>query len=131
MDRIFFVGAAWILTLSASLAAGSDTEAPVCGGFVATGLTEGKPLVRVEPVVGQELREDGVDSCVVVIYGLKEKRGSDGAALLAYKPKAVAHSEDVTKNEKKAVERALSKWLFLAKTHDASKESIYFSVITF
>jgi hypothetical protein len=109
----------------------TDTAASECGGFEATGLIEGKPLIRVEPVVGQELREDGIDSCVVVTYGLKEKRGTDGAALLAYKPKAVAQSEGVTKKEKKAVERSLSKWLFLAKTHDASIESLYYSVIKF
>ena len=131
MHRIFLGGVASILILSSSLAAASDTKEPVCGGFVPAGLTEGKPLIRVEPVVGPELREDGVDSCVVVTYGLKEKRGTDGAALLVYRPKAVAHSDDVTKKERKAAERALSKWLFLANTHDASKESIYFSVMTF
>jgi hypothetical protein len=120
-----------VLAISTLIAAESDTAAPVCGEFDATGLIEGKPLIRVEPVVGSELREDGVDSCVVVTYGLKEKGGTDGAALLVYKPKAVAQSHDVTKKEKKAAERALSKWLFLAKTHDASKESRYYSVIIF
>ena len=131
MIQNFLLGAASILAFSLSFAAESDIAAPACGGFVAAGLIEGKPLIRVEPVVGSELREGGIDSCVVVTYGLKEKRGTDGAALLVYKLKAVAQSDDVTKREKKAAERALSKWLFLAKTHDASKESIYFSVIIY
>ena len=131
MNRNSFFGAACLFAFSTSFAAETDTAAPVCGDFDATGLIEGKPLIRVEPVVGQELREDDIDSCVVVTYGLKEKRGTDGAALLVYKPKAVAQSDDVTKREKKAAERALSKWLFLAKTHDASKEPIFFSVIIF
>ena len=52
-------------------------------------------------------------------------------ALLAYKPKAVAQSDDVTKKEKAAAQRALSKWLFLAKMHNASKEPIYYSVIIY
>ena len=131
MIRNFYFGVASILAFSISSASESDTAAPVCGGFDAAGLIEGKPLVRVEPVVGSELREDGVDSCVVITYGLKEKRGTDGAALLVYKPKAVAQSDDVTKRETKAAEHALSKWLFLAKTHDASQEPIYFSVIIY
>jgi hypothetical protein len=131
MIRNFFLGAASILAFSTSFATEPDTATPLCGNFDAEGLIEGKPLIRVEPTVGSELREDGIDSCIVVTYGLKEKRGTDGAALLVYKPKAVAQSDDVTKREKKAAERALSKWLFLAKTHDVSKESMYFSVIIY
>lgn len=131
MNRNFLVGAAWMFAISLSFAADPEAAGTVCGDFNATGMIEGKPLIRVEPVVGPELREDGIDSCVVVTYGLKEKRGTDGAALLVHKPKAVAQSDDVTKKEKKATERALSKWLFLAKTHDASRESIYYSVIVF
>lgn len=100
-----------------SLAAEANTAAIICGDFNATGLIEGKPLIRVEPVVDSEVCEDKIDSCVVVTYGLKEKPGTGGAALLVYKPKAVAQSDDVTKKEQKAAERALSKWLFLAKTH--------------
>ena len=95
------------------------------------GLTEGKPLIRVEPVVGTELREDGIDSCVVMAYGLKEKRGTDGAALLVHKPKAVAQSSDVTRKETRAAQSAMSKWLFLAKTHEASNEPIYYSIIIY
>ena len=131
MIRKFFFGAVSMFAIFPSLAAETDIAKALCGDFNATGMVEGKPLIRVEPVVGSELREDGVDSCVVVTYGLKEKRGTDGAALLVYKPKAVAHSDDVTKREKRAAERALSKWLFLARTHDASKESMYYSVIIF
>lgn len=131
MNRNFFLHATWLFAVSTSIGAETDTAAPVCGDFDATGLVEGKPLIRVEPVVGAELREDDIDSCVIVTYGLKEKRGTDGAALLAYRPKAVAQSGDVTKKEAKAAERALSKWLFLAKTHDASRESIYYSMIVF
>lgn len=131
MNRNLFLGTACMLALSTSIAAETDAAATECGDFDGAGLIEGKPLIRVEPVVGSELREDNVDSCVVVAYGLKEKPGTDGAALLAYKPKAVAQSDDVTKSEKKAAERALSKWLFLAKTHDASKERVYFSVIIY
>jgi len=131
MNRKLFFVAAWLLYCSISFAEESSAAAPTCGGFDLTGFTEGKPLIRVEPVVGAELREDAVDSCIVVAYGLKEKRGTDGAALLAYKPKAIAKSDDVTKKELKAAERAMSKWLFLAKAHDASKEPIYYSVITY
>jgi hypothetical protein len=131
MSKKFFFVAAWLLYCSTSFAEESSFAASTCGGFSLTGLTEGKPLIRVEPVVGSELREDEVDSCIVVAYGLKEKRGTDGAALLVYKPKAIAQSDDVTKKEVKAAERATSKWLFLAKTHDASKEPIYYSVITY
>ncbi len=131
MNRRISLCAVWMLAVCTSSAAETDSAATVCGGFDATLLTEGKPLIRVEPVVGAELREDDIDSCVVVTYGLEEKRGTDGAALLAHKPKAVAKSDDVTKKEMKAAERALSKWLFLAKTHDASKESIYYSLIIF
>lgn len=126
-----FVITAWLLFSSASIAGEDSAVAPICGGFDASGLAVGKPLIRVEPVVGAELREDAVDSCIVVAYGLKEKRGTDGAALLAYKPKAVAQSDDVTNKEKKAAERALSKWLFLAKMHNASKEPVYYSVIIY
>lgn len=131
MNRNFFLGAAWMLAFSTSFAAETDIAATGCGGFDATGLVKGRPVIRVEPVVGSEFREDDKDSCVVVTYGLKAKRGTDGTALLVYKPKAVAQSDDVTKKEKKAAERALSKWLFLAKTHDASKEPIYYSVIVY
>lgn len=131
MNRKLLVVAAWLLYSPTSFAEENSASAPACGGFDLTGLTEGKPVIRVEPVVGPELREDALDSCIVVAYGLKEKRGTDGAALLAYKPKAIAQSEDVTKKEKNAAERAMSKWLFLAKTHDASKEPIYYSVIMY
>ena len=131
MSKRFLVVVAWLLFSSTSFAAENSSAASTCGGFDVTGLTEGKPLIRVEPIVGSELREDLVDSCIVVAYGLKEKRGTDGAALLAYKPRAVAQSDDVTKKEMKAAERAITKWLFLAKTHDASKEAIYYSVITY
>ena len=122
---------AWLLSSSASMAGEDSTEVPICGDFDTSGLTEGKLIIRVEPVVGAGLREDTVDSCIVVTYGLKEKRGTDGAALLAHKPKAVAQSEDVTNKEKRAAERALSQWLFLAKTHDASKEPVYYSVMNY
>lgn len=131
MSRNLFILIAWIFYSSASIAGEDSTAGLTCGDFDAAGLTEGKPVIRVEPVVGAELREDAVESCIVVAYGLKEKRGSDGSALLAYRPKAVAQSVDVTKKEKAAAERALSKWLFLAKTHDASKEPIYYSVIVY
>jgi len=131
MNRSLFVVAIWLLCSRVCIAGDTSAEPPTCGGFDLTGLTEGKPLVRVEPVVGAELREDPVESCIVVAYGLKEKRGTDGAALLAYKPKAVAHSDDVTRKEKKAAERVMSKWLFLAKTHNASKEPVYYSVIVY
>ncbi len=131
MNRSFFIGAAWLLVFSTSFAAEIDTAASLCGDFEAKGLIEGKPLIRVEPVVRSELREDDIDSCVVLTYGLKEKRGTDGAALLVYKPKAVAQSDDVTKREKKAAERVMSKWLFLAKTHETSKEPVYYSVIVY
>ena len=131
MSQKLIVVAAWLLYCSTSFAEESSSAASTCGGLDLTGLTEGKPLIRVAPVVGSELREDEVDSCIVVAYGLKAKRGTDGAALLAYKPKAIAQSDDVTKKEVKAAERAMSKWLFLAKTHDASKEPIYYSVINY
>lgn len=131
MNRILLVTIACMFYCSTSLAEEESAAAIACGGFDSTGLIEGKPLIRVEPVVGPELREDMLDSCVIVVYGLKEKRGTDGAALLAYRPKAVAHSNDVTRKEKKAAERAMSKWLFLAKTHEASKEPVYYSVIVY
>ena len=120
---------AWLLLHSISFASENDPIMRTCGGFDPTGLTEGKPVVRVEPVVGADLREDGVDSCIVLVYGLKEKRGSEGAALVAYKPKAVSQSDGVGGKEMKAAERAMSKWLFLAKTHDASKKPVYYSVV--
>jgi len=131
MRRNLFFVTAWILYGAASVGGENSAAALTCGGFDNAALTEGKPVIRVEPVVGAELREDAVESCIVVAYGLKEKRGTNGDALLAYKPKAVAQSDDVTKKEKAAAERALSKWLFLAKTHDASKEPIYYSVIIY
>lgn len=131
MNRNLFIIVTSVFAFSTSLAAETETATIACAGFDASGLTEGKPLIRVEPVVGSELREDNIESCVVVTYGLKEKRGTDGGALLVSKPKAVAQSDDVTKREIKAVKRALSKWLFLAKTHEASKEPIYYSVIVY
>lgn len=131
MNPNLFLGIAWLFAFSTSLAAETDTATAVCAGFDASALTEGKPLIRAEPVVGSELREDNIESCVVVTYGLKEKQGTDGAALLVSRPKAVAQSDDVTRKEIKAVKRALSKWLFLAKTHEASKEPIYYSVIVY
>jgi hypothetical protein len=131
MNRKLLIITVWLLSSSTSVAGEDSAEGPTCGDFDKSGLTEGRPLIRVEPVVGAGLREDTVDSCIVVTYGLKEKRGTDGAALLAYKPKAVAQSDDVTKKEKRAAERALSKWLFLAKMHDASKAPVYYSVINY
>ena len=131
MNRKLFVVAVFLFYASAGIAEDNSAESPACGGFDSTGLTEGKPIVRVEPVVGTELREDAVESCIVVAYGLKEKRGADGAVLLAYKPKAVAQSDDATEKEEKAVERAIAKWLFLARTHDASKDPVYYSVIVY
>jgi len=131
MNWKLFVAGAWLLYCSTPFAEENSAAAPTCGGFDLTGLTEGKPVIRVEPLVGAELREDAVDSCIVVAYGLKEKRGTDGAALLAYKPRVIAQSDDVTKKEMKAAESAMSRWLFLAKTNDASQEPIYYSVITY
>ena len=131
MNRSLIAVVTCLLCSYASMAEEDSDVMNTCGGFDATGLTEGRPVIRVEPVVGAERRDDAIESCVVVAYGLKEKRGSDGAALLAYKPKAVAQGDDVTRKEKKAAGRAVSKWLFLAKAHEASEDPIYYSVIVF
>ena len=131
MIRKLLVVTACLIGCSAAFAKEASTAATVCDGFDPAGLVEGKPLIRVEPSVGTELREDEIDSCLVLAYGLKEKRGTDGAALLVHKPRVVAQSDDATKKEIKAAQRAMSKWLFLTKTHDASKEPIYYSVIIY
>ena len=86
-------------------------------------------MFNEDPILGAKLWDDGVDSCVVVIYGLKEKFGSGAGALLAYRPKVIAFSNGVSREARKAIEYSLSKWRFLAKTQNASKDQIYYSVI--
>lgn len=119
------------LALSSPLADDDVAKEISCGDFDSTGLTEGRPVIRVEPAFGDKLRGDPVESCVVVIYGLREKAGTDGKALLVHSVKSVAWSQEVPRKARRAAERALKKWLFVSKTHKASEDSVYFSVFTF
>ena len=124
---------ALVVFFLSSLALAADDESPPasCADFSVDALTEGKPVIRVEPAFGEQLRNDSTESCVIVIYGLKEKRGTEGHALLARRAKAVAWSEEVPRSARRAAERAMSKWLFFSRMHDASDERIYYSLFTF
>jgi hypothetical protein len=102
-----------------------------CTEYDLSALTEALPVVRVEPVFGAQLRADGVDSCLVVVFGLKEKEGTSGEALLAHTPRSVAWSDEVPPAVRESAERAIEQWLFLAKTQPASDEAAYFIRFTF
>lgn len=114
-----------------AVTAGDEPASVGCANFDVSELTEARPAVRIEPAFGEELRADSVDSCIVVTFGLKAKRGTDGQALLVHRPKAVAWSDEVPRRARRAAQKAMAKWLFLAKTQPASEEPVYFYVFTF
>jgi len=124
---VFFV----ILFFGATVAVADEPASAGCADYDLSDLTEARPVVRVEPAFGEDLRTDSVDSCIVVTFGLKAKSGTDGQALLAHRPKAVAWSDDVPRRARRAAQKALAKWLFLAKTQPASDDPVYFYVFTF
>lgn len=97
-----------ILLLGSSPILANTPEPVECGDFDSAGLVQAQPVIRVEPAFGDDLRSDSVNSCIVVTFGMKEKRGTDGKGLLAYKPKSVAWSEDVPDSARKSAERALT-----------------------
>lgn len=131
MRKYLMIAVLTVPVFSSTAAVGEERAAGVCAGYDISELTEAKPVVRVEPAFGDELREDSVDSCIVVTFGLKAKRGTNGQALLAHKPKAVAWSDEVPRSARRAAQRALEKWLFLAKTQPASDDPAYYYVFTF
>ena len=131
MFRFLVIFSLGVISLGPAVSAADEQGLPDCAGYDLTGLTEGRPVIRVEPMFGDNLRSDSVDSCIVVTFGLREKRGTNGEALLAHKPKSVAWSEEVPRSARKAAQRALTKWLFLAKTQPASDDPVYFYVFTF
>lgn len=126
MPVVFFV-----LLFASTVAVADEPAAAGCADYDLSELTEARPVVRVEPTFGEELRTDSVESCLVVTFGLKAKRGTDGQALLVHRPKAVAWSDEVPRGARRAAQKAMAKWLFLAKTQPASDEPVYFYVFTF
>lgn len=131
MLKFLMIAVMSVLALSSSKTLADEHESAACADYDLSELAEARPVVRVEPAFGEELRGDGVESCIVVIFGLKEKSGTDGKALLVHRPKAVAWSDEVPRSARKAARRALDKWLFLSKTQPASNDPVYYYVFTF
>jgi len=119
-----------LLGMFLSSVAGSEmtqTGDTGCNGFDIEGLTLARPIVKVIPPDD----ENGVESCVIAIFALKEKRGSEGQAAAPYKVKIVASSDDVDKVTKDWVKRGIKKWTFMTRTQAPSKDRKYYYVFTF
>lgn len=75
------------------------------------GVTEGKPVVKVSPMIKGGIK-DG--DCALVSFKLAEKKGSDGRGLV---PKSIKVVSTSNKKLAKAVKKAVSRWLYLSKSH--------------
>ncbi|WP_339068193.1 hypothetical protein [Teredinibacter turnerae] len=86
------------------------------------GATEGKPIIKVSPMI-----KGGVNDgdCALVSFTLVEKSGSDGRGLVLKSIKVVFASN---KQLAEAVEKAVSKWLYLSNSHQ-SGENMHYSYV--
>ena len=119
-----------LIISSHSFAAEGGDERKSCAGFEGKGLKNILPVVITLPLFVSDRREDDVQSCIAIVYGLKKSRRYKGS-LLPRDPRVVAMSEDVSVKDAKAVQKAFKGWHFQKKKHSPSKEPIYYSVIEF
>lgn len=119
------------LLASCALAADSMPNPGLCEDYDPSGLIEGNPDVRLAPEKERSTLSGPVVGCLVLIYSLKEQPGSNGATLVPYRIKIVASTESLPNSLLRSAKSSLSKWIFLATTHEASQDRIYFSLFEF
>ena len=111
------------------------TVVPVCwADCEASGIDElikTKPVVKVAPIYPKRALRKGVEGCVTLGYGLVERNAAKLGGLIASNIVVLGSTEPERRAFEKAAKRAISKWLFLARTHSPSDEVAYYSVIPF
>lgn len=108
----------------------AEEPSTTCGDFDSRALIRALPVVITLPSFVTDRREDEVQSCIGIVYGLKKGRRYK-SSLHPLKPQAVVHSEDVSAQDLKKVVKAFRNWHFQKKKYAASKEPIYYTVIEF
>ncbi|WP_045858673.1 hypothetical protein [Teredinibacter purpureus] len=89
------------------------------GCAIPQGTETGNPLVKVSPKVSGSIPSG---SCALVSFMLKEKPGTEGKALV---PTSIEVEKSTNKKLAKAVKTAVSKWLYLSKSHNATTKYYY------
>ena len=102
-----------------------------CEPVGADGLIEGKPLIKVAPMYPRRAMRKGVEGCVTLGYGLKKRDARQPDGLVASNVAVLGSTDSHRSSFESAAKKAISKWLFLAKTHSTSDEVAYYSVISF
>lgn len=94
-------------------------------------ILEGQPLVSVAPVYPSRALRKEIEGCVVLGYALEVRANALEGGLYPHNVVVLSASEEQSRAFEKAARKALSNWLFLARTHEASDDVKYFSVFPF
>ena len=103
------------------------SPALACDGFDTSEYVLPEPVIQVTPPDN----EDGIESCVVVIFDLAEKEGTDGHALLAENANAVYSTPDVDSQSAEWMADAVEKFLFFSRRHEGWRETTYYWVFRY
>lgn len=98
-----------------------------CEGFESSEYVLPDPVIQVAPPDN----DDGIESCVAVIFQLVEKEDTDGHALIAEDATAVHSSPDVDAAAMQRMERAVEKFLFFSRSHEGWSETTYYWVFRY
>ena len=94
-------------------------------------LTEAKPVIKVAPIYPRRAVRKGIEGCVTLGYGLVERDPEKPGGLIATNIVVLGSTEPQRGAFEKAAKRAITKWLFLTRTHSPTDEIAYYSIIPF
>ena len=94
-------------------------------------LIEAKPVIKVAPIYPKRAVRKGVEGCVTLGYGLAERDPQKPGGLIATNIMVLGSTEPQRGAFERSAKRAITKWLFLTRTHSPSDEIAYYSVIPF